>query len=539
METFLIAIGSIVPMLLFLVVIHELGHFATARAMGVKVLEFGVGFPPRALTLYTGRTRVLLDPQTRFIGMNGPQDLATGRLVKVASSEDVHGNLVAQTVAAIQPSRMFRGKSQTETTQELDADQQDPGNGQGSESEDDLKHEGKIRESDGGSFILADMLYTINWAPLGGFVRLAGESNPNVPRSLAGKGAGTRMIVLAAGSFMNAVLPLVIFTVLFMVPQQMTFGQVLISEVADGSPAQAAGVIPGDIVLRAKNQIIESVPDLVRVVNLNGGDTMEWVVLRRGREEILLVHPTFGAPEGRWLVGIGIQEQAGRVSVTQVRPGSPARQAEILAGDTVIRAGGNIIRDTADLTGAVGLNQDSEMEWVIERSGIQQVIRVTPAFEQPDPKQWLTGATTRLVNTREETRSQPIWTAVPDSFVRTWELLVLVKQGLFGAISAGGAPQVAGPVGIAKVAGEFTREGGFTGWLVITILLSVNLAIINILPIPMLDGGRLVFVVLEWVRRGRRVPPEKEGLVHLIGFVVLISGIILITANDIRTLLIG
>ena len=539
METFLIAIGSIVPMLLFLVVIHELGHFATARAMGVKVLEFGVGFPPRALTLYTGRTRVLLDPQTRFIGMNGPQDLATGRLVKVASSEDVHGNLVAQTVAATQPSRMFRGKSQTETTQELDADQQDPGNGQGSESEDDLKHEGKIRESDGGSFILADMLYTINWAPLGGFVRLAGESNPNVPRSLAGKGAGTRMIVLAAGSFMNAVLPLVIFTVLFMVPQQMTFGQVLISEVADGSPAQAAGVIPGDIVLRAKNQIIESVPDLVRVVNLNGGDTMEWVVLRRGREEILLVHPTFGAPEGRWLVGIGIQEQAGRVSVTQVRPGSPARQAGILAGDTVIRAGGNTIQDTADLTGAVGLNQDSEMEWVIERSGIQQVIRVTPAFEQPDPKQWLTGATTRLVNTREETRSQPIWTAVPDSFVRTWELLVLVKQGLFGAISAGGAPQVAGPVGIAKVAGEFTREGGFTGWLVITILLSVNLAIINILPIPMLDGGRLVFVVLEWVRRGRRVPPEKEGLVHLIGFVVLISGIILITANDIRTLLIG
>ena len=419
METFLIAIGSIVPMLLFLVVIHELGHFATARAMGVKVLEFGVGFPPRALTLYTGRTRVLLDPQTRFIGMNGPQDLATGRLVKVASSEDVHGNLVAQTVAAIQPSRMFRGKSQTETTQELDADQQDPGNGQVSESEDDLKHEGKIRESDGGSFILADMLYTINWAPLGGFVRLAGESNPNVPRSLAGKGAGTRMIVLAAGSFMNAVLPLVIFTVLFMVPQQMTLGQVLISEVADGSPAQAAGVIPGDIVLRAKNQIIESVPDLVRVVNLNGGDTMEWVVLRRGREEILLVHPSFGAPEGRWLVGIGIQEQAGRVSVTQVRPGSPARQAGILAGDTVIRAGGNTIQDTADLTGAVGLNQDSEMEWVIERSGIQQVIRVTPAFEQPDPKQWLTGATTRLVNTREETRSQPIWTALPLNLVMT------------------------------------------------------------------------------------------------------------------------
>jgi len=538
METTLIAIGSIVPMLLFLVVIHELGHFATARAMGVKVLEFGVGFPPRALTLYTGRTRVLLDPQTQFFGMTGPQDLSTGRRVKVTSSEDVHGNLVAQTVEAVQTTHGFLGRflggSQIETAQD-----QNPGGQQVEESDDDLKHEGKIRESDGGSFILADMLYTINWAPLGGFVRLAGENNPNVPRSLAGKGAGTRMIVLAAGSFMNAILPLVIFTILFMVPQQVLLGQVQVSEIADGSPAQAAGVIPGDIVLRAKNQPIESVPDLLRAVNLNGGAPMEWVVLRGGREEVLQVQPRFGAPEGRWLVGIGIQEQEGRVLVTQVRPGSPAEQAGLSVGDTVVRAGGNIIRGIPDLTGAVGLNQDSEMEWVIQRSGVQQVIRVTPAFEQPDPKQWLTGVTTRLVNTREETRSQPIWTAVPNSFVRTWELLVLVKQGLFGAISAGGAPQVAGPVGIAKIAGEFTREGGFTGWLVITILLSVNLAIINILPIPMLDGGRLVFVVLEWLRRGRRVPPEKEVLVHLIGFVVLIAGIILITANDIRELIIG
>ena len=144
-----------------------------------------------------------------------------------------------------------------------------------------------------------------------------------------------------------------------------------------------------------------------------------------------------------------------------------------------------------------------------------------------------------MVNTRTESRSKPIWSAVPQSFVSIWELLVLVKQGFSGAISEGKAPRVAGPVGIAKVAGEFTRDGGFTGWLVITILLSVNLAILNILPIPMLDGGRVVFVVLEWVRRGRRVPAEKEGLVHLIGFVVLMAGVLLITANDIRQVLPG
>ena len=71
------------------------------------------------------------------------------------------------------------------------------------------------------------------------------------------------------------------------------------------------------------------------------------------------------------------------------------------------------------------------------------------------------------------------------------------------------------------------------------ILLSISLAIFNILPIPALDGGRLVFVILEWLRRGKRVPPEKEGLVHLVGFAVLIGFIILISASDINNLIQG
>jgi regulator of sigma E protease len=89
------------------------------------------------------------------------------------------------------------------------------------------------------------------------------------------------------------------------------------------------------------------------------------------------------------------------------------------------------------------------------------------------------------------------------------------------------------------VTGEITRQAGLTGWLGIGILLSINLAILNILPIPMLDGGRIVFVALEWVRRGKRVPPEKEGLVHMIGLAVLLAGIVIITANDINRLLEG
>ena len=178
METILIAVGSLVPLLLILVVIHEFGHYATARAMGVKVLEFGVGFPPRAFGFYTGNTPVLISDATRFVGLSGKYELEVGEQVKVKSMEDGHGNLVAKVI------ELSKGLEEPEEDRPCE--------------EDLLQHEGKIRSITDGSMVLADMLYSVNWAPIGGFVRLAGESNPNVPRSLASKGIGTRFLVLVA-----------------------------------------------------------------------------------------------------------------------------------------------------------------------------------------------------------------------------------------------------------------------------------------------------------------------------------------------------
>ena len=178
------------------------------------------------------------------------------------------------------------------------------------------------------------------------------------------------------------------------------------------------------------------------------------------------------------------------------------------------------------------------MEWLIIREGRQEVLQVQPEYDQSEGR-WLVGIFPKLINSRVETRSDPPWEAVPRAFTSTWEILVLLKREVSDWISGERAPELSGPVGIAQVTGEVTKEGGVVGWLVLVILFSINLAILNILPIPMLDGGRLVFVVLEWLRRGKRVPPEKEGLVHLVGFVVLISAILLITVKDIERLVQG
>ena len=436
METALIAIGSLVPLLVILVVIHEAGHFFTARAMGVKVLEFGVGFPPKAFGVYTGNTSVLVDGATRFIGLSGPSELGRGQRVKVSSTEDAQGNLVARVIELSK--KAVKGEPE-------DSEEERPG------EKDLLKHEGKVRSAGDGAFILADMLYSVNWAPIGGFVRLAGEANPNIPRSLASKGAGTRFLVLIAGPLMNAILPLFIFTVLLMIPQDVLVGRLAIAEVGEGTAAAEAQVQAGDIVLRANGTDIEDRLEFTRQINLNGGSRMDLLVEREGQELLLFVRPRFDTESARWLVG------------------------------------------------------------------------VIP----------------RLDDSRIVSQSQPIYKAIPNSFVNTWDMLVLVKQAIGGSIGEGSSPEFSGPIGIAQITGEITRDGGLYGWLGVAILLSINLAILNVLPIPMLDGGRMFFVMLEWVRRGKKIPAEKEGMVHLIGFALLIGGIVLVSVNDISRLIDG
>ena len=132
-----------------------------------------------------------------------------------------------------------------------------------------------------------------------------------------------------------------------------------------------------------------------------------------------------------------------------------------------------------------------------------------------------------------ENVSYPLWQSLPKAVQRIGETLVLVKNEIIKWIIGAAKPVMAGPIGIAQVTGEIARVGGMVKILEFSALLSINLAILNMLPIPMLDGGRLLFVFIEWVRRGKRIPPEKENFVHLIGLVLLLSSVVIISYFDI------
>jgi regulator of sigma E protease len=164
-------------------------------------------------------------------------------------------------------------------------------------------------------------------------------------------------------------------------------------------------------------------------------------------------------------------------------------------------------------------------------------VNVQPRWNPP-PGQGATGIKIIGVDSTTVRESEPIWEAVPSSIVHCWDVLILFRNEVIGWFIGGTPPQVTGPIGIAQITGQVAKAG-ISPLLEFAALISINLAIINIFPFPGLDGGRLIFVFLEWIRRGKRISSKREGLVHLIGFAVMILLIVIVSYFDIAHIVHG
>ena len=342
----LITILEFLAVLVVVVVVHEFGHFATAKAMGIRVNEFGFGFPPRLFGFRKGET-----------------------------------------------------------------------------------------------------VYTVNLLPLGGFVKLEGENDPSDPRSFAGKGVGTRSIVLVAGVVMNLILAVVLLTAFYMFTATEEAAELEVGEVSAGSPAELAGMVRGDVILAVNRTPVTGFDDLLEnQINPNRGKEIELLIQRDDTQHTLRLVPRVNPPEGEGPIGVGRE--------------FPSVRAE-----------------------------------------------------------WF---------------SRPPWEAAPMGLRFIKFVLLATKDEVTGSISDRRAPEFLGPIGGADFTGRVAREMGLIFLIPLAALISIGLGIFNILPIPPLDGGRLVFVIIEWVRRGKRIPPEKEGFVQFVGFVAIIIPVaVAIGYNDI------
>lgn len=229
------------------------------------------------------------------------------------------------------------------------------------------------------------------------------------------------------------------------------------------------------------------------------------------------------------VIGVPAGEPTGRVEVVRVAPGSPAAEAGIQPGDIVLYVAGQRVTSTQHLQSIVTRFLGREITVTVERDGQVFDTRLTPRPNPPAGQGWLG---IEIVDQRAVVRYSPPQ-AIVLGFKETWRGVELIATGVRQVIRGTARADLAGPVGIAQVTGELANQGDIITLIRFAAFLSINLALLNLLPFPALDGGRLVFVVLEILRGGKRIDPEKEGLVHLIGMIVLLSLMVFVTYFDV------
>ncbi|MBO8126379.1 MAG: RIP metalloprotease RseP [Firmicutes bacterium] len=215
--------------------------------------------------------------------------------------------------------------------------------------------------------------------------------------------------------------------------------------------------------------------------------------------------------------------------IGEISPGGPAAQAGLLPGDRILSVDGIKVESWDQLAEQIRSKANQDVILKVQRGEVIFETVVQPRQERPDGP-GLIG----IVPKAEARERVPLHTALWYGLLQTFHLLIALVVGLFELLTGKLTGPIAGPVGIAKMAGQAARFG-LESLLNLTAVLSVNLGVLNLLPFPALDGGRLAFLGVEVLRR-KPVDPEREGLVHFIGFALLMLLILFITFREVVSL---
>jgi len=393
-----------------IVLIHELGHFLFAKWAGARVLEFGLGFPPRLFTfaqergvLEVGGVRMVLPPRLRL-----PRELEPGQEVEVLARPQEDGYRVLQVIRT----------------------EERPGR---QETVEGLRVRGAVDVLEPGT------RYSLNLLPAGAFVRIFGEEDPSDPKSLAAKPKRWRLAVLLSGALLNLLAAILILTAAYTVGAPRYFVQV--AEVVEDTPAEAAGLQVGDVLAAVDGNLLQDgPPELKEMIDASPEQTVVLTVLRAGEEQNLAATPLL-EEDGTGFLGIGMLSWTS--SDNLITYSFPCGAAAAAAKDIV---------------------------------GVFKSIVQLP----------------HMVSTGEVTPSEVRPAALPG--ILEWLALAL-KHSL--------EHQVAFPA------------------LRLTAMISLALGLTNLLPLPALDGGRALFVLIEAVR-GRRIDPQVEATIHMVGMMVIL-----------------
>jgi regulator of sigma E protease len=473
----LVVIVAFIVVLTPLILIHELGHFFAAKSVGITILEFGLGFPPKVRKLFTWR-------ETEF---------------------------------------------------------------------------------------------TLNWIPLGGFVRPLGEdvirplddesveqdrqefirrqqesapilesANQGVrkPKSVNEASPIARIIFMAAGAAANFVLAFVLFMIVALLGvQQIVGASIQIGKMDDTSILAKSGLLQGDIITEVNGAKFQDTSEFLKDFYTASQQPVELSVLRGSDSQIIKVSVNKTD-------NVTASNPVTYTQIQNISKGSPAEQADIIPGDLVVKFNGTDVASLDDFRAKIQSNLGKEVTITLERDGDNIDVNLVPRANPPQGQ----GALGVVITSVQKDSSLGItFAALPqidyvpqsigDSIKFGYEsvgdvissVVELPSRLLSGAIT----PQEARPVsvlGISQIGAVFIEQSisqkRIAPILLFIATISVGLGFFNLLPIPALDGGRILFVVIEIIR-GKPISPEREGLVHLIGLVLLLSLSVLVLLNDV------
>lgn len=414
-----------------LIFVHELGHFLVAVKNGIRADEFGFGFPPRIFGVQLLKGKKLVKVGEREEISAEYSDVTAGDGMEVIREKITDKITEIDVVETERRWRFIWGKRDTDREWK-----KDPGMEEGT-------------------------IYSINWIPLGGFVKIKGEDGGHKEEkdSFASKSAWVRIKVLFAGVAMNFLLAWFLISIALMI----------------GSP--------------------EAVEDGNKMI------------------------------------------RDAKIQISQVIPGTPAEQMGIKPGDEILQCAGQDglceknFSDISQVREYISSQKGVEITLLVRRGSEELALKGVPRVDYP-PTEGALGIS--LVKTAIV--QYPWHEAIIKGFTTTIEIIILIFTTLYDIIKSlfvgeKVAVDVSGPVGIAYLTKQVTQLG-FVYVLQFAALLSINLGIINGLPLPALDGGRILFVILEKIK-GSPVSHKVEQIVHTAGFVLLIVLMIVVTLRDI------
>ena len=379
-------------------------------------------------------------------------------------------------------------------------------------------------------FTRGDTEYCISAIPLGGYVKMAGES-PDDPRSGApdeflSKTKWERFQVLIMGPVMNIVLAVVVLAVVLAQGAEVPAFEdqaPVIGAVKMKSGAEQAGIQPGDRILTVAGDAVPTWKDLAMAVGTRRADRTVAITLdRAGRTMAFDVKP---ATAGRFeIVDIGVLPDTSPIA-QKVDPQDPAARAGMKAGDVIYAVNGMRVLLPEDLKAAIAAHPGELIDVEIRRGGTPQHLSITP--DKRPTGGWI-GIT--IVEATRSFKPGP-FEAVRLSVVQNATSGVMIFKILGGLFTGStSVRQLQGPVGIAQLSGE-SAEAGFVHLLNLMAVISLNLGLLNLMPVPVLDGGHILIMALEGVARRDFSMAVKEKML-LAGFVVLMMLMVTVIYND-------